>query len=82
MFGFACFMVSTRLRRVDAQRVLDEPFLGAMEPGDGFVEVSLGRTKMTHKPKASDVEKAAVGHAVGIMGHKWAESWLALRKQQ
>ena len=79
MCGLGCFLVATRLRFKDAQRITEEPVLDVVDGGFGFVEANLNETKTTHTTSSKRALKVAVGHALGLDGVPWAGSWLEMR---
>ena len=63
--GLASFLVATRLRFKDAQRVTEEPALDVVDGGYGFIEANLNDAKTTNASRAKRVAKIAGGHAQG-----------------
>ena len=80
--GFLCFAVHSRSRAADLVRVQQEPVLDLAPDGNsGYIEAeTLGeRTKTGGTTKRAKLLVPIVGHALGLAGVPWAESWLSLR---
>ena len=78
--GYVCFLVYSRMRHADAQRVQTEPQLDQDAARSlGYVECLAGTTKTGRRAAAAGRHMPIVAPMFGITDHSWAHCWLACR---